>query len=147
MGTNETPSIKDLIKVKNVVQKAEGRQIFCTNTDESNTEKIRKMLEITFRESECKIKILTANEEPTQREKQTKKYRDTLTIKNEGKNDSEILKDLKKQIKIEEIGVRIRNIEKSSEGDIKISVEDTAEGGRKRLQEGIRNKIDSDTIV
>ncbi|KAJ3656492.1 hypothetical protein Zmor_015565 [Zophobas morio] len=26
MGTNEAPSIKDLIKVKNVVQKAEGRR-------------------------------------------------------------------------------------------------------------------------
>lgn len=51
---------------------------------------------------------------------------------------------MKKQIKIEEFGVRIRNIEKLSEGDIKISVEDTAEGGRKRLKEEIRNKIDSE---
>ena len=54
---------------------------------------------------------------------------------------------MKKQIKIDELGVRIRRIEKTSVGDIKISLEDTKEGGGKRLKEEIKSKIDSETVV
>lgn len=44
---------------------------------------------------------------------------------------------MKKKIKIDNMGIRIRGIGRTAKGDIKINVEETTEGGKRKFQEAI----------
>ena len=149
MGIRENDTwdevIRDMQRVKKSVISNGAKIIQCTPTNEDTKIPLRKILEIVFREIDIRINIITKTGVIGHKTWRKRKRKSTLLIKgNENENTDDIFKKLKKNIDVEEIGIKVNSIEKTRNGNIKIKMEDREEGkGEKVFKEKILQHISS----
>ncbi|KAJ8928007.1 hypothetical protein NQ314_019473 [Rhamnusium bicolor] len=132
-GINDIPAMYDLlIKLKAEMPIENSKAVKILAIGNHKKDYIRKCAEVIFRKTEYEITILTANK--TDRLKSESKPRTTRTkgpqtdkiiIKSEGKTYAELLRSVKTNVDIAEVGVTIKSLKKTEKDTIIAKTEDT----------------------
>lgn len=122
---------------------AHGRKnVAVASLDAMDGEKVRKLLECAFYKRSAKIKYCIPAVKQYERQKsrpESRKKHETVVIRAGGKPYSEILKEIKKDVDIDKLGLSVKKIHKSKVGDVVLTVQGDEENA-KALGEEIKNK-------
>ncbi|KAK9695122.1 hypothetical protein QE152_g33067 [Popillia japonica] len=101
---------------------------------------VRKIYEYVFTKQKLKIKLLTQT--PISDPKQRKKKEESIvTVKAQGKSFVDIVKKLKEEVNIDNIGVKVKKLQKTGKGCLRLTV-DGGQDMANLLQNEIKRKID-----
>ncbi|KAK9688148.1 hypothetical protein QE152_g35766 [Popillia japonica] len=101
---------------------------------------VKKICEYVFAKQKVKIKLLTQT--PRSDPKQRKKKEESIvTVKAQGKSFVDIVKKLKEEVNIDHIGVKVKKLQKTGKGDLRLTV-DGGQDMANSLQNEIKRKID-----
>lgn len=152
----EQDGVDDICKLYELINKLENQtSIHSTNLlklvalGNLNTDYLRKCAEFAFRGTEKKIEILTVEVNKKSRHKSlSRKERpqiEKVIIKSEGKQYADILRTIKNNVNIDEVGIKVKNIKKTAKGEVMLEIE----GGKDKaeaLKQAIKNS-NGDTKV
>lgn len=132
--TTSAEGTNDIRKLHNILEKlgeeAEGHGlmqiqiVFLGNFDKKY---LRKCAEWIFRDTSIKIQVITPKgyKQASQKPQGAKENIQTekVIIKSDGKQYADILRTLKKNVNIDQIGVKVKNIKRTAGGDVLIEVQ------------------------
>lgn len=112
-----------------------------TNGQGTDFGRLRKLLECVFYNLDNQIVIASAGQDKGSKQMSTSKS-EKMVIKGQGKTYAELLKDIKSNVDVDSLGVKIKNIRKTGKGDLMFEVE-----GQRReaniLKEEIKKKVEN----
>lgn len=132
----------NLKEVKDKMQ-GKGRKKLVVAWDSGASEKLKKLLEILFQETDAevtvcvpKIRVQTEGTVRTTRKRQN----ETVLVKAEGKTYVELLKEMKNAVDIDAAGIQIAAMRKSRNGEMILEVNGES-GAAEPLKKAIEEKI------
>ncbi|KAK9729431.1 Endonuclease-reverse transcriptase [Popillia japonica] len=106
---------------------------------------VRKICEFVFTNQNIKIKLLAQapRSDPQKRRKEEESIVTvkTVTVKTQGKSFVDVVKKLKEEVNIDRIGVKVKRLQRTEKGDLRLTVEGGHEKA-KSLQNEIKSKVD-----
>nr|XP_008191471.1 PREDICTED: uncharacterized protein LOC103312490 [Tribolium castaneum] len=122
--------------------------LMITTSDKETRKELQKIAEIVFRGTEIQVTILV-EPEPERKdweEQRTKRRRTTKTItvskaETDEQTYASMLKRLKGEINVEEIGVTVKGVYETSDGRIKINLTEKGKGNCEKFRTAIEEKL------
>ncbi|CAH1170772.1 unnamed protein product [Phaedon cochleariae] len=138
-----------LVKLKETLVAEKRREITIALIEGMDRDRARKMLECVLHGTDIKAIILYAEDKRVRSGYNRQKSRlpvETVTVRAEGKSYAELLRTVKDNIDIGQIGVNISGIRKSVRGDGVIFTVEEGKGMARTLKENIAEKIQVDEV-
>lgn len=148
-GLNDISKLYEIIeKLKNESLLHNSDQIKIAFIDNVDPIYLTKSAECVFRGTEKKIGVITNKTNISHRNRLNSSYAnytEKVIIKSEGKQYADILREIKKTVNIDDVGVNVKSIKKTTNGNVMVEVL-----GGKDKAEALKQEIQSkskDTIV
>ncbi|CAG9853523.1 unnamed protein product [Phyllotreta striolata] len=128
-------------KLRQLVDEEQDGELKVIAMGDAPLDYLRKGLELGFNKSKLEIKIITKRKEETI--KANRRTDDKLILKAEGRSYADMLKDMKKQVDVEKLGVNINRIKKTASGDLLLQMKGgrSAEVLKRALKENMTNTV------
>ena len=153
---SSTEIIETLGEIRKELQKSETENISMAIAPPEGVEipTFRKLLECVINGSGITAEICTSRKKmggktktPNKMPKRNREATSTLLVKGpQQKTYAETLKEIKKAMNPEELGVTVKKTAKTQSGDIRIIIREKAEGGRKAFADQIAGKIEGSEV-
>lgn len=135
---------------------AENQKVECLRVvpaGQYNVDYLRKCTEYVFRKSGCKITIVsktTTNDGTEKSEKLPKRKNknsgsEKIIVKAQGKTYADLLRSVKTSVDINEVGVRVQRMKKTSKGDLLLEV--NGRENASKLKKAISDKTDGTEVI
>ncbi|KAI4467919.1 hypothetical protein MML48_2g00006521 [Holotrichia oblita] len=151
-GTNDICKLYEIIsKLEEHTSVHKTKKIHAVTMGNLDSDYIRKCSECVFRDTEKEVQVMTNQTDTARRHKLISRTQATknekIIIKAEGKTYSDMLRTIKQNVNIDEVGIKVKTIKKIARGDIMMEVQggkDKAEALRREIQnnnEGTQVKV------
>lgn len=131
-----------ILDLKKCVEENNSKNIAYVVPTTIDTDKIRKIAEYVFWNTDINIKFMYPKKLTDPKEKTAKDLRKTILVKTrEGIQYADLLKSVKNCVDINKLGVKVNNVKKTKSGDLLLSVE-TEKIMAETLTEEIKNKME-----
>lgn len=143
-GVNDMATVYDRIaKLKKNISVHPTEHMNLVISDGLKFSYVRKICEYVFANETMTIKLFAQRQRSDpQKPKLKRKEESTVTIKTQGKSFVDVVKKLKAEVNIEQLGVRVKRLQKTEKGDIRLTIE----GGQDMatsLQDEVKNKVEN----
>lgn len=141
-GMNDIQEMyKQFIELRNVAKIYSTKRMVVAMAEGIDRLYTRKLLEYVFRKTDIKVEILVPKEALKFSSKSRKREPiERLTIKSGEKSYADLLKTIKKNVDIDKIGVNVKNIRKTTQGDLLLEVSG-GNGKANSLKDAIKDKV------
>lgn len=147
-GVNDMATVYDkIVRLKENIPVHPTERINLVISEGLKFTYIRKICEYVFAKETMTIKLIAQGQRSDpQKPKLRKKEESTVTIKTEGKSFVDVVKTLKAEVDIDRLGVKVKRLQKTEKGDIRLVIE----GGQDMatsLQNEVKRKVDDVQVV
>lgn len=136
--------LQGLLKLRECVEEEGIIQINVVIADKSDTELIRKLLEMAFSGRTASVTIHAPNRLTETGKRGTINQDEAIILKAEGKTYADLVKSVRSNLYKEEIGPNVKSIRKTQAGSLMITVND---GAGELLKERIKEKINDMEVI
>lgn len=110
--------------------------------------KIRKYVECLFVHCETNISVLTSRQRINRSSVAKRQRNDTILVKSQtGETFAEVASKLKDAIKPDELGVKVKSLTSTADGNVRIIVNEKKKGGRQSLLTEIMKKTNTNASI
>ncbi|KAI4470206.1 insect cuticle protein [Holotrichia oblita] len=137
-GINDLHKLYDTIgQLKEAMAEQNTEKVKLVALGNLDSDYMRKCAEHIYRGSTNKIEIVT-NKQISSGKKETQQL-EKMVIRSEGKQYADILRTIKSSVDIDEVGIKIKSIKKTTKGDVMLEIQGGADKAE-ALKRGILNK-------
>lgn len=148
---NDVDIIKLLQKARLKFEPMMVKDITITACNIVDTEKLRKMVECAFVDTNMLIKVCSVKKPSEVGQRQRRPFKlegDTILIRGQkGETFAEVVSKLKAGVKPGDMGIKVKKITKTNKGEVKMTIKEGSEEAKRALVSEIRLKTETEVDV
>lgn len=145
-GINDVQMLYDiLVKLKKLLVEHGTKKLKIIALGNLDHEYMRKCAEYTFRGTEIKMEIAMGKKTQKPSGKKEGEKLEKMVIKSEGKQYADILRTIKSSVNIDEVGIKIKSIKKTTRGEVMLELQGGADKAE-ALKRGILSKTEGTRV-
>lgn len=154
-NNNDSEIIKLILALEKIKKFSETgtKEITIACMVKNMEDQIRKAVELVFRKETRHIRVKTKrkreenkignNKEGNIQKKKSRRTKETIIIKTDTNTYAETLKQIRKEIDVERMGIRVTSTQKTEEGHVKVNIKVGSKGNGQTLRKEVQNKLNN----